>query len=169
MVGRVWAVVAAWMLGVAAIAGGCKWVEDETPAEAKASISCVAVDNGPVADCARTVTGWIAQAHADAVIDAGIMSRSEMISGTVEIQNTGGSMWTGYVEARFDAGCNGAAEWVLMPMQAIEVEAGQTQRIAAGGSCGDMPLGPREFVATAFGPDQTTVVDRVVVRFNLVD
>lgn len=160
----------------ALVAAGCSVFESggDQPPRPMARIACVEVANAGVATrcTAATAAGWfslIQEAQAARVIEAGTVSRAELIQATSRIDNISPVTWSGFAEARFDAGCNGEAEWVIVPLQRVDVEAGNRLNISVGGACGDMPTGQRRLIATAYGADQATVVDRVEVRFTLTE
>lgn len=171
-------VAAAFVLSACVGGGG-----GSPPPETSVRLSCVDVTNSAsrcAGKAAKTryrdsdigvASGFplISSAHADTEIEAGTVTRAELITVASQVTNLTPTPFSGYIEARFDAGCNGATEWVILPKTPIEAPAGETVGLSVGGACGDMPTGARQLVATAYGPDGTTVVDRATVRFNLIE
>lgn len=139
--------------------------------------ACADVTNGTPGSAPSKLCGprsaslqLIRTAHAaDTLLDAGTVTRAQLISVTGQVANLTPSPFSGYIEAVFDAGCNGAATWPVLPKQGVQVPAEQTVSLTAGGQCGDMPVGSRTLTATAYAADGETVVDRVVVTFNLIE
>lgn len=135
--------------------------------------ACADVTNGaPSTRCEGRSAGLevIATAHAsDTIVNAGTVNRSQLITVTSQVQNLTPSPFSGFVEAHFDAGCNGAPNWEILPKQPVEVPGDQAVALNVGGQCGDMPLGPRTLTATAYDSDGETVLDRVVVTFTLTE
>lgn len=104
------------------------------------------------------------------VIDAGVVSRGTIIEASLAAQNDTASQWQGYWGMTFDAGCNGADTWEIMPVQQTPlIDIGASDGTTVGGSCGDMPLGARTLTATLYDVDATTVLDQVVVTFELTN
>lgn len=169
------AAVVVVMVSACSLLGWDRGGTDPVPVQ-PARLSCVDLQNGMVlAPCrhGNTAAGWLrvissAQA-AETVVDRGQVSRSYVITALGTIENLTVGPFEGYVEAVFDAGCNGAGAWEIMPKQAVTVAEGDSLTISAGGQCGDMPLGARTLTATAYGADGTTVVDRVIVQFELIE
>lgn len=174
---------------IAATLTACAWLDGDstnppTPTPvASAKIACVDVHNGsgggrcavgkaaaPAATRAALAVLGIGEAQAaDQTIDGGTVTRAQLIEVSQLVTNLTATPFTGYVEARFDAGCNGASEWQIMPKQAIEVAAGGSVDLSVAGSCGDMPLGARKLEAKAYGPDGETVIDTATVNFTLIE
>lgn len=163
------ALLAAAALAVAA----CQFFDDGGGGEAAQVRACADVSNAtPSPRCATRSAGLqiIPSAHAaETTVDAGNVSRAELISVSGQVQNLTPSPFSGFLEARFDAGCNGAPSWEILPKQAVEVPGEQAVALNVGGQCGDMPLGPRTLTATAYAADGQTVLDRVIVTFNLTE
>ncbi|MBI1397078.1 MAG: hypothetical protein GC151_13965 [Betaproteobacteria bacterium] len=167
------AIVVLFVSACALFGGGGGSGPSPVPAKA-AQISCADVRNPdrPSACVGQKSVGLqiVPEAvAAETVVDRGQVSRSELISVASTVDNLTAGPFEGWVEARFDAGCNGADEWVIVPRYAVQIGVGESVNVSAGGQCGDMPLGPRTLTATAYAADGTTVVDRVIVRFELVD
>ncbi|MEW6646548.1 MAG: hypothetical protein AB1450_05075 [Pseudomonadota bacterium] len=143
------------------------------PQPGTVGISCADLVNaGNASDCAQPVAaGFWPSAHAAVtIIDAGVISRAQMVEGSLTVSNTTASAWQGYWGMTFDAGCNGAPTWEIAPVQpTLAIAAGTTWSTAVGGSCGDMPIGQRTMTATLYGADPAEVVDVVEVRFELVE
>lgn len=165
----------ALMLVCAAVITGCALFSDggtPPPPAASARIACVDVRNpGAAGRCPAKTAGLqiISAAHAEQTIEAGTVTRAQLIEVTQSLENLTPSPFDGYVTARFDAGCNGATEWIVLPLQAVTVPPGEQLQLSVAGSCGDMPTGARQLIATAFGPDGATVVDTATVRFTLIE
>ncbi len=142
------------------------------PVVGQARIECLDVRNaGGTRHCPVTSAGFglISAAHAEQLVDAGTVTRAQLIEVSQLVSNLTPSPFQGYVEARFDAGCNGATSWEILPKQAVTVAAGDQLSLSVSGACSDMPLGPRRLTATAYAADGVTVVDTAVVTFTLVD
>lgn len=143
------------------------------PPPGQVEVTCADVYNdGDTADCPNRQTAFfelIPTANAATLIDAGTISRGTLINATQDVTNNTGADITGWVEMKFDAGCNGAVEWIIMPKQAFTFPNGQTFTLTIGGSCGDMPLGARTLTATAWQPDGTTEIGQVIVSFSLIE
>lgn len=103
------------------------------------------------------------------IVDAGAIQRGAEVAVFMEAHNAGGSTWNGHVSAIFDAGCNGAEEWDMIPIQARSIGPGQTLSLDAAGQCGDMPTGPRTLAASLHGPDPEEILQQVLVLFDLYD
>lgn len=133
--------------------------------------TCADVKNdGDVSDCGAapvafnsTVTGALIE------INAGVVSRGTLIEATMEATNPTASDFAGFYRMEFDAGCNGAPTWEILPKQAFNIPAGQTMSNTVGGSCGDMPLGDRTLTAELYDEDSITILDTVIVSFTLVE
>lgn len=162
---------------IAALAlGACHLFDDGgggNPSPTGRVRACADVTNGqPSKLCTDRTAGLqlVSQAHAaETVLDAGTVTRAQVIAVTGQVQNLTPSPFSGFLEATFDAGCNGAATWPVLPKQAIGVPAEQTVALNVGGQCGDMPTGNRTLTATAYAADGETVVDRVIVSFRLIE
>ena len=141
-----------------------------------AEISCADVyATGAASRCdpkTASIIDWlIPSASADTVIiNAGDISRDavQMVNSRADVVNPLDTDTTIYVEMKFDAGCNGATEWVIFPKQKKTIAALTTGIIGVGGMCGDMALGARTMTATMWGPDSVTVLGTVIVNFNLI-
>lgn len=163
------------MLVLAVVVTGCALFSgggDPPPPQASARIACLDVHNpGTAARCPTKSAGLqiFSAAHAAQVVEIGTVTRAQLIEVTQNLENLTPSPFDGFVEARFDAGCNGAAEWIVLPRQTVTVPPGEQLQLSVAGACGDMPTGARELIATAFGPDGTTVVDTATVRFTLIE
>ncbi|XAI95662.1 hypothetical protein [Microcystis phage Mae-JY22] len=135
--------------------------------------ACADVTNGaPSTRCQERGAGLevVATAYAaETIVNTGNVTRAQLITVTSQVQNLTPSPFSGFVEAHFDAGCNGAPSWEILPKQPVEVPGDQAVSLNVGGQCGDMPLGPRTLTATAYDSDGETVLDRVVVTFNLTE
>jgi len=141
---------------------------DGTPSST-AAIDCVAVDNigGP---CVPNLSGVAIKIPGVTIINSGPVSRAQSISVSLAASNGSGINWTGYYKMAFDAGCNGAATWEIVPLQATpSLAPGEAWNTGVGGSCGDMPLGARTLTATLYEADAVTIADQVQVQFNLTE
>ena len=137
----------------------------------KITISCADVHNTDQSlRCPQTTARFsiLPTAYAATVIDAGDINRGQMINVTQEVTNNTGADIDGWVEMKIDAGCAGAAEWLMIPKMPVTFIAGTTWAITLGGECGDMPLGARTLTATAWQPDGVTEIGQLIVSFNLV-
>lgn len=144
--------------------------DSEPPPPPRASVSCADVRNPatrPSACAAAVKLELIPSAHAARTFERGNVSRAEPIQGELEIESP--SAITAWIEARFDAGCGTSEPWVLMPKQPLALAAGTPVMLSAGGSCGDMPLGPRRLEVTAWQADGITVIDTAVVTVTLIE
>lgn len=104
------------------------------------------------------------------VVNLGQITRSQMIEAASDVDNSASPIdFNGYLHGIFDAGCNGAPIWELLPMQRVTVKAGDIVSISAGGQCGDMPLGDRNFTLTLYQDDMATIVDQYIVNFTLTE
>lgn len=145
------------------------------PAQAPGTVGIKCADlvnEGGTTDCGQAVAGgfWPVAYAAVTIIDAGVISRAQMVEGSLTVSNATDSAWQGYWGMMFDAGCNGAPTWEIAPVQPTPaIAAGTTWSTAVGGSCGDMPTGQRTMTATLYGADPAEVVDVVEVRFELVE
>jgi len=133
---------------------------------------CADVNNTPDAQCAQQ--GAVALAASLTVgalveIDAGTVTRSQMVYATSEVVNSTAQDEHGYIQMVFDAGCNGSPTWEIVSKQQVTYPAGQTYSMTVGGQCGDMPLGQRTLTATAWAEDGTTELGKVIVSFNLIE
>lgn len=163
-----WALLA--ILLAALTLSACHGGGSSNPAP-KARVSCADARNP--AQAARCIAprasllDWILpSAHAVLNFQRGEIHRGEQVLG--ELSVTSPIDFTGEVEARFDAGCGGEAQWIILQRQPISVTAGQTVTLSASGTCGDMPLGPRTLTVTAWKQDGS-VLDQAVVSFTLVE
>lgn len=144
------------------------------PAPGTVGIKCAdLVNEGGATDCSQTaaVGGfWPVAYAAVTIIDAGVISRAQMVDASLIVSNTTANTWQGYWGMVFDAGCNGAQTWAIAPVQPTQAIAPSTEwSVTVGGQCGDMPLGERTMTATLYDTDPATVLDVVQVRFELVE
>jgi len=149
---------------------GCGGGGNDAP-DREAKITCADVFNlGDVNECAQKSAGLsiglIKTAHA-APVDIGEVSRGRAIEAAQTVENKTAQRFDGWMRAEFDAGCNGAMTWEIMPLQPLSIDPADLKNISVGGECGDMPLGERTLTATVYAADQQTVVDNVVVAFRL--
>lgn len=112
----------------------------------------------------------IPSAHAEQTfINAGQVSRGQMIESTIQAENFSAVDKTVWVEMVFDAGCGGASEWNILPKQQTTIGAAQSMAFTVGGQCGDMQLGARTLTATLYNSEGFAVLGQVVVGFNLIE
>lgn len=102
-------------------------------------------------------------------ISAGQVNRSQMIESTIQAENFSAVPKTVWVEMVFDAGCNGAPKWNILPKQQVTIGASQSLATTVGGQCGDMPLGTRTLTATLYASNPIAVLGQVVVNFELIE
>jgi hypothetical protein len=108
----------------------------------------------------------VGEAHALQTFQRGDVRRSQLVNG--ELTVTSPINFNGEIEAKFDGGCGGDPEWVILPRQPFSVQAGDNVTLGASGQCGDMPLGARTFTVTAWRANGE-LLDQAVVSFTLVE
>jgi hypothetical protein len=158
------------ILACVAIISGCDSGNSSTASTGVVAIKCATLNNNGDPNACSSPVGVNTVKGAITIIDAGIITRAEMIEATLAVSNTTGTDWLGYWGMVFDAGCSGAPTWEIAPVQPTPaIGAGNEWSVTVGGSCGDMPLGQRTMTATLYGPDPAEVLDVVQVQFELVE
>jgi len=163
------------VLLLAGCGGGGGGNSQPTPLPGKVSISCTSLYNSGGSDSctqktASTWSFWPTAQAAVTIVNAGAISRSQMIEATITANNATANAWQGYFSMSFDAGCNGATTWEIAPQQPTPtVSAGANWTTTIGGQCSDMPLGQHTLTATLYDTDPAVVLDVVQVQFDLVN
>lgn len=161
-----------WVVALAVLSlAACNSDSDDT--EGRVFIECADLQNeGAISECEEQQTASLFPTAyaATTIIDAGVISRGEIIEASLTVNNDTADTFLGYYDMVFSAGCNGADTWPIATMGPTpEILSGEVWNHTVGGACSDMPLGNHTFTATLYGADPANVLDVVEVQFELVE
>ena len=133
-------------------------------------LTCADVKNdGQVSDCATVPVAFNA-AVVGIEIQAGVVSRGQHITATLQADNPDVSAWAGGFDMVFDSGCvAGETTWRLVDYREVVIDPGQSWMVSIGGTCSQMALGDRTLTATLYEADGVTQRDQVIVHFTLTE
>jgi len=167
--------IAALMYGCGG--GGGSGDDDSDSPSGVVSFSCVDFKNGDESVCNNDATssGIISSAHAaTTIVDSGIIHRDADTPTTAKVsivvENDSIDPFTGYLNIWFDTGCDGNSEpWRFISNHVVNVEPMSEWDTRVGAMCDTMELGHHTITATLHGADPATILDTVIVHFELVE